>query len=115
MDMHIHNKILNVISAMLMKIIQTLIRDFDHLGHKHKIVDCGTIVSCNDFKTVCPLFRFDVSKHESNVYRRGSTADIEIRLLLYQVSANPYNIHSVIFSEREAITEVIYCKLFVNI
>ena len=80
------------------------------LGYKHKNVGSGTIVSYNDFKTVNPLLCFDVSKHESNIYWSGSTADIGIKLLLDQVPANQYNIYCVIFSERKAIMEVIDSK-----
>ena len=72
------------------------------------------IVDCK-FKTVYSLFCFDVSKHESNIYRSESTADIEIKLLLDQIPAYPYNIYCVIFSERKAIMEVIDSKLYVNI
>ena len=68
---------------------------FLQLGYKHKNVDSGTIDGYNDFKTVYPLFCFDVSKHELNIYRSGSTANIEIKLLLDQVPANPYNIYCV--------------------
>ena len=38
----------------------------------------------------------DVSKHESNIYRSGLTAEIGIQLLLDQVPANPYNINCVL-------------------
>ena len=50
---------------------------------------------------------FNISKHESNIYRSRSTAGIEIKLLLDQTPANPYSIYYVIFSERKAIMEVI--------
>ena len=87
---------------------------FLQLGYKHKNADSRTNLSYNDFKTVYPLFCFDVSEHEPNIYRRGSTADVEIKLLLDQVPANPYNIFCVIFSERKAIMEVIDSQLYVN-
>ena len=76
---------------------------FLQLGYKHKDVNSGTIVSYNDFKTVYPLFCFDVSKQESNIYLFGSTSDIQTKLLLDQVPAIPYNIYCIILSEREAI------------
>ena len=85
------------------------------LGYKQKNVDSGTIVSYNDFKTVYPLFCCDVSKHESNIYQSGSTADIEIKLLLDQVPSNLYIIYCAIFSERKAIMEVLDTKLNVDI
>ena len=36
-----------------------------------------------------------------------SMSDIEIKLLLDHLPTNPYNIYSVIFSDRKEITEVI--------
>ena len=57
------------------------------LGYKHESVDSGTIVNYNDFKRVYSLFRFDISKNESNIHRSGSAADIEIKLLLDQLPA----------------------------
>ena len=88
---------------------------FLHLGYKHRNVDSGTIVSYNDFKTVYPLFCFDVSKHEPNIYASGSNVDIEIKLLLDQEPADSYNIYCVIFSERKANMDVIDHKLYVNL
>ena len=85
------------------------------LGFKHKNIDSGTIVNYNHFKTVHPLFCFNVSKHESNIYWNGSTADIEIKLLSYEIPATLHNIYCVMFSERKEIMEVINSKLYVNI
>jgi len=79
---------------------------FLQLRWKHKNVDSGTIDGYNDFKILQPLFCFDVSKPELIIYRSGSTANIEIKLLLDQVPANPFNIYCVLLLEIKAIRKV---------
>ena len=58
---------------------------------------------------------FDVSKHESNIYQTGLTADSEIKLLLDQVPPKPHKIYWIIFSERKATIEVVSGKLYVDV
>ena len=50
-------------------------------------------MSYNDIKIVYPIFCFDVSKQDFNIYRSGSPDDIEIKLLLDQVPGIPHLLH----------------------
>ena len=55
---------------------------FLHLGYKYRSVDSRTIINYNGYKIICPLFRFDVSKHEFNISTSVSTAGIEIKVFV---------------------------------
>jgi len=110
-----NNMVFNLISVRLMKIILKLINNFCSWDINTKNVDCGKILSYNDFKTVCLLFGFIVSTQKPNIYRIGSTADTQIKLLLDQLPANTYYIYCVIFQEGKVITEVIDRKLCFNV
>ena len=83
---------------------------------KHRNVDSGNIVKYNDFKIVYHLFCFDVSKHWPNIYASGSTAHIEMKLLLDDKPGNPYNIYCFILSEKNKTNmDVIDHKLHVKL
>ena len=86
---------------------------FIHMGVKQLAFDTGSVVSMEEFKSVYPLFCFDVSKHESNIYN-GTTADIEVSITLKDDPV-PYNIYCIVYYERKATLDIINKNMYVSL
>jgi len=75
---------------------------FLEAGLKYSDVDSGSQVSYSEFKSLYPIFHFDVSKHEENLFQVSGMCDIELRLNLRTVPTADYHIYCLILYDRLA-------------
>ncbi len=65
---------------------------------KYQNADSGSQISIEEFRSLYPIFYFDISKHSERVV--GSTADIEVTWTLGAVPGEQYNVYALVVSDR---------------
>jgi len=86
---------------------QRVYHSFLEAGLKYSDVDSGSQVSYTEYKSLYPIFHFDVSKREQNIFETTGICDIELRVQLRNNPANPYYIYCLIVGERYATLQAI--------
>jgi hypothetical protein len=80
---------------------------------KYQDVEDGTQISAEEFRTLYPIFHFDVSKHHERVV--DSTADIEITWTLGAVPIAPLYVYALVISDRFFTIDSIGGKMTVQV
>ena len=80
---------------------------------KYQDVEDGSQISAEEFRTLYPIFHFDVSKHNERAV--DSTADIEITWTLGVVPVAPLYVYALVISDRFITVDSVGGKMTVQV